>query len=394
MNKLIKINNFREKYSSHSNIFNPEGSEYYFCKYVNNNKIININNFDLKIKNKKIKYSTYYTNPFVLDNKIISKINFYSNKNTDLKVNKYKHSHTDLLDKFFIEKNKLTRSDKIYIETIICKKKFNSNYICLEETFLIMLYLIKYDKNIKDKNNYFDLLNFYWLKFKLGNFDVSEIINSFIYANSSYKTNTNNDLITDKIKFYISFYILFEEFHLKYITIWLNLNKMVYNQENIQEYTDYQKNYLNDNKNKFILNSNYVKINPQEILNNYGGEYYTNISNLLELVQIPLGHNILFIFNFNKVYYYDSDEQDLCDIYKLNQLFNQIGFKFTNISNRKPIQTIIDDGNCLFFCLRLVQYIFESDIKINLDTLKTNVLVYEKKILNSNDMYNWIKNFV
>ena len=393
MNKLIKINNFREKYSSHSNIFNLEGSEYYFCKYINNNKIININNFDLKIKNKKIKYSTYYTNPFVLDNKIISKINFSSNTNTNLKNNKYKHSHTDLLDKFFIEKNKLTRKDKIYIETIICKKKFNSNYICLEETFLIMLYLIKYDKNIKDKNNYFDLLNYYWLKFKLGNFDVSEIINAFIYANFFYKTNTNNDLITDKIKFYISFYILFEEFHLEYLTIWLNLNKMGNNQENIQDYKDYKnKNFSNENI--FILNSNYVKINPQEILNNYGGEYYTNISNLLEQVQIPLGHNILFIFNFNKVYYYDSDEQDLHDLFKLNQLFNQIGFKFTNISNRQPIQTIIDDGNCLFYCLRLVQYIFESDIKINLDSLKTTVLVYEKKILNSNDMYNWIKNFV
>ena len=158
--------------------------------------------------------------------------------------------------------------------------------------------------------------------------------------------------------------------------IWLNFNKSY------------------EQKSKFILNSNYVKINPQEILNNYEGEYYTNISNLSEQIQIPIGHNILFIFNFNKVYYYDSDEQDLYDIFKLTQLFNQIGFKFANISNRQPIQTICDDGNCLFYCLRFVQYIFESNTAINLDSLKTNVLVYEKKILNSNDMYVWIKKFV
>jgi hypothetical protein len=157
---------------------------------------------------------------------------------------------------------------------------------------------------------------------------------------------------------------------------WLNFNKF---------------NYQTD---KFILNSNYVKLNPQEIINDCYGEYLSNIPNLKEQMQIPLGHNILLIFNFNKVYYYDPDEQDLYDIFKLTKLFNQIGIKFTNISNRQPIQTITDDCNCLFYCLRFVQYILEFNTTINFDNLKTIVLVYEKKILNSNDMFEWIKKFV
>ena len=364
MNKLIKINNFREKYSSHSNIFNPDSIDYQFCKYINNNKIININNFELKIKNKKIKYSTFYTNPFTLNKKIINMINFGSKRTETVKI---LISNVNLLDQILIDKIKISKTDKIYLQLIIKKKSIVNKFISVEETFLIMIYLIKFDINILDKDYYINLLNYHWLKFKLGTFDPNEIINEL--------NNINSKQSICKIKFYISFYVLLEEFHQKYILIWLNFNKSY------------------EQKSKFILNSNYVKINPQEILNNYEGEYYTNISNLSEQIQIPIGHNILFIFNFNKVYY-DSDEQDLYDIFKLTQLFNQIGFKFANISNRQPIQTICDDGNCLFYCLRFVQYIFESNTAINLDSLKTNVLVYEKKILNSNDMYVWIKKFV
>jgi hypothetical protein len=405
MNNLIKINNFREKFSSHLNIFIPkDDNKYTFCEYLNNNKIINMNNFILRIKNKKIKYSTYYTNPFVLDKKIISKINLYSNINVNIKIN---NLNTIILNKFLIEKDKLTKNDKMYIETIISKKKFTSNYISLEETFLIMLYLIKYDENIKNKNYYFDLLNYYWLKFKLGEFEPNQIIDEFVDQidlmgclnknlnsshNSNYNLNSNSnnniDLITDKIKFYICFYVLFEEFHFKYLIMWLNQNRMFYNQDNNE--------LINrDDKNKFILNSNYVKINPQEILNNYRGQYYTNFSNLLELIEIPFGHNILFIFNYDKVYLYDSDEQDLYDFFKFTQLFNKVGFKLSNISNRNPIQIITDDANCLFYCLRFVQYIIDCNIKINLDNLKTSVLIYEKKIQsNPNNMFNWIKKIV
>lgn len=373
MNKLININNFRVNYSSHSNIFNPDGIKYHFSKYIDNNKIININNFDIKIKNKKIKYSTFYTNPFKLNKKIINMVNFSINRTNTIKINK---SSVNLLDQILIDKITISKKDKIYLETIIIKKKFDNKFISMEESFIIMLYLIIYDKNVLDKDYYLNLLNYYWLKFKSGTFDLNEIIIQFINLNNYELNNVNFIQFICEIKFYISFYILLEEFHQKYILIWLNLNKSY------------------DQKSKFIFNSNYVKINPQEILNNVGGKYYTNISDLLEQIQIPLGHNILFIFNFNKVYYYDSDEQDLYDIFKLTQLFNQIGFKFANISNRQPIQKITDDGNCLFYCLRFVQYIFEFDIKINLDSLKTCVLVYEKKILTTNDMYGWIKNFV
>ena len=397
MNNLIKINNFRENYSSHSNIFFPKDkNKYDFCKFINNNKIININNFVLKIKNKKIKYSTYYTNPFVLDKKIIEKINLSNtNNNSNININKYNNnqSYTQILDNFFIENKNLSQVDKIYIETIICKKKFNSNFICIEETFLIMLYLIKYDKNIKDKNKnyYFDLLNCHWLKFKLGKFEPNQIIDEFISVN-----NNNDDLITDKIKFYISFYILFEEFHFTYIIMWLNQNKMCRNPINNDIVYKYNNNEINeDNKNKFILNSNCVKINPQEILNNYEGQYYTNNCNLLEQIEIPFGHNLLFIFNCDKVYLYDSDEQDLYEQFKFNQLFNKIGFKLSNISNRNPIQMITDDANCLFYCLRFAQHIIDSNIKINLDNLKIAVLIYEKKIQSdSNNMLDWIKKIV
>jgi hypothetical protein len=373
MNKIIKINNFREKYSSHLDIFNPENSKYNFCKYINNNKIININNFILKIKNKKIKYSTYYTNPYQINKKIVSVIKFDSNRINTLKTNKF---NVNLLDKILINNTELSKSDENYLELIFTKKKINNIFISIEETFLIMIYLTKHDKFILDKKYYFGLLNYYWLKIKLGTFDSNEIINEFTNIDNLESSNVDPIQFICKIKFNTSFYILFEEFHYKYILAWLNFNKF---------------NYQTD---KFILNSNYVKLNPQEIINDCYGEYLSNIPNLKEQMQIPLGHNILLIFNFNKVYYYDPDEQDLYDIFKLTKLFNQIGIKFTNISNRQPIQTITDDCNCLFYCLRFVQYILEFNTTINFDNLKTIVLVYEKKILNSNDMFEWIKKFV
>ena len=111
MNKMIKINNFREKYSSHSNIFVPECIKYHFCKYINNNKIINVNNFNLKINNKKIKYSTFYTNPYKLDKNITNMINFNFIRSNIIKIN--------ILDNILINKITISQIDKNYLELIL-----------------------------------------------------------------------------------------------------------------------------------------------------------------------------------------------------------------------------------------------------------------------------------
>ena len=363
MINLKKINNFREKFSSHSDIFESD-------KYLNNTKIININNFNLKITNKKIKYSTYYTNPFVLDKKITNIISLVLGKNNPYQIN--------LIDDILINKAPIVETNKIYLEKILIKK---NNFISIEETFLFMIYLINYDNNIleSDKEYYFNLLSYYWVKFKLKIFDIDEITSQFVNLDIELTNNQNdnqNIKLTCKIKFHISFYLLLEEFHYKYIVVWLKKNK-----------TDL-------NNKKIILNSNYVKINPQEILNNYDGIYYANIPNILEQIQIPLGHNFLLIFGSNKVYYYDSDQNDFYDIFKLKKILDQINFKFTNISNRNPIQMITDDTNCLFYCLRFVYYMQLFNLQFSQQNLKTFVLIYEKNILNSNDMYDWINKIV
>ena len=75
LNNLNNINNIRISLSSFSKINKLESIIDYDCQSqkcfdcsnklkFNNKKIININNFELEINNKKINYLTYYTNPF------------------------------------------------------------------------------------------------------------------------------------------------------------------------------------------------------------------------------------------------------------------------------------------------------------------------------------------
>jgi hypothetical protein len=243
---------------------------------------------------------------------------------------------------------------------------FNKNmymddkYIGLEQSLLIIWHVVSIDENINyvDKQTYCDLIKCYYLKFILNIFDFGEIIQNMLNAsNVLYK------------KFFLSFYILCEEFHFKYIT-------------------QYLKNTLCT---KIIFNSNYVKINPQHILNNMGGEFNYNIASIDEDISNPFGHNILFIkSNSSKVYYYDPDEQISNDIYKFKLLFKFSGIDFFNISNRIPIQTIRDDSNCVFYCLGLIKYIAKNKTPLELNKFKNLVLAFETfLLLKQINIFNW-----
>jgi hypothetical protein len=95
-----------------------------------------------------------------------------------------------------------------------------------------------------------------------------------------------------------------------------------------------------------------------------------------------------------KIFYYDSDEQVLSDIYKLKKIFKINSINFINISNRNPIQKIFDDGNCVFYCLRFIEYIINKNINYNMESLKFNVLLFENEIYKKNDMFKWTNNFI
>lgn len=370
----MEIHSFREGYSSHLDVVDLSNKSVFY-QYINNQKIININNFNLKTKYNKINFSTFYTNPFELNSKILSKISFY--------YTKYK-TKTFHIDMIFKNIYKLKPLDWKFIIKIVKNKKFNhKNFISLEETFLIMLYLIKIDDKIKNKYYYLILLKKYWNKFKKGIFSPLDIIDNIVILlnHSKYPDNQINyqdPIITKKIKFYTSFYILCEEFHCKYIIEWLKIYNYIP--------PNYYKNYYT----KFIFNSSYTMLNPQEILNNCFGRYNFNLENILEQLQIPPGHNLLFLFDCDKVYYYDPDKTIYSDLIKLSKFFRILGLKFNNISNRKPIQTITNDNYCLFYCLRMAQMLVNYNIGLSLDKLKNFILQFEKQILIFDDMHQWI----
>lgn len=365
VNNLIKINNQRLKLSAHNpnldiqNIIKVE-NKFDFFKYVNNYKIININNFNLVISKKKIKYSTYYTNPFVLDRKILSEIKFKYNKSI----------YTDLLEKIFFNQSLINLLDKKKIHNIVCKKNFRDNYIGIEETFIIFWHIIQTDLYILNKEFYLNLLKSCYLKYINNLFDINDILNNIFYMDD-FNLNSNN--FNDTIKFYISLYVLIEEFHFNYLKKWLHLN-----------------NYFN----KQMFNCNYTKINPQEIMNDCDGNFTYDKISLIEHIEIPFGHNFLLLYYNSKIYYYDSDQTELDELYKLKILFKTIGFNYFNISNRYPIQTITDDGNCLFYCLRFAKLVYESNIDLSLLNLKLMTSTFEKNIFNNSDMFDWICEFI
>lgn len=357
MSKLIKINNFRIKISSHEDIYDNIKS-YKNKVNFNNDKIINLNNFKININNKKINYTLYYTNPYKIRNKISEKILYNKISNSIVK---------NLCYKIFIDNEILSEYDLNNLNKIVSKKYKTKNYIDMGETFIIMYFIIK-NKYSDNKEILIELLKYHFIKFILNTFSIVEIINGIIYP----------DIFSiDHIKFYTSFYILAEEFHYKYIIKYLYIS-------------------LNDNniKDVIIFNSNYIKLNPQEIITNTNGEYYPNKLNLLEFITVPFGHNIILIYNLGKIYYYDSDEQILSDIYKLKKIFSYNCIGFINISNRNPIQNIFDDGNCVFYCLRFIEYLIDKNINFNMESLKLNVLLFENEICNKNDMLHWILNFI
>lgn len=358
MSNIKKYNDLRINLSSFSSIYDLNkyiGSCSMDYK-INNSKVINLNNFELKIKNKLVKYSTYYTNPYFLFLNIIKKIKFAKTKNLIIK---------DLCKKIFLleKHHKLPEYEEKMIIHIISNKNIymDDKYIGFEQCLLILWYIIYSDINIKpiDKQTWYSLIKYYYLKFISNIFDFSEIIQNML--------NTQ-DIICKK--FFLSLYILCEEFHFKYIGLYL-------------------KNTLTIG---IIFNSNYIKINPQHILNNMEEEFNYDIGSINEDISNPFGHNILFIkSNLSKVYYYDPDELNLSDIYKFKVLFKSVGIDYFNISNRTPIQTITDDSNCVFYCLGFIKYLTQNKTHLELNKLKNSVLIFETLILEKNiNIFNWI----
>ena len=378
MSNIKKNNDIRMKLSSFSNIckFDLEPIDIFL---LNNEKIINVNCFELVIDKKKIKYSIYYTNPYIILPNLINTIIFdkYGKYNKYGKYDKYdkydkygKYKNIKkLCKKIFLSFNTLDNFDIVELNDILGKKKFSNGYgygygyIDIEQSFLILWYIIYLDKFIKlnDKQIYFYLIKYYYIKYLLDTFNFNEIIYGMINSfNIIYK------------KFYISFYVLAEEFHYKYII-------------------EYLKVKIKINKNKNILFScNYIKINPQTLLNDYNDEFIHGINSIDDEISNPFGHNFLLIkSNKNKIYYYDPDEHSYSDLYKFKILFNHLSMNFFDISNRTPIQTITDDTNCIFYCIGFIKYIINSNIKLELNTLKLATLLYESFVLSSKiDIFN------
>lgn len=357
--KLVKINNFRIEFSSpnckfDTNIKKKISTEFY------TDKIFNINNFELNINNKLIKYSTFYTCPYTINNQIITKIKFSLSKSNII---------IELCNKIFIKSSSLNSIDNYFINKLIEKKILSNKYIDIYTTFIIMYTIIQYDNNINNisKEYFINLLKVNYINLIFGNFNIENIISNILYE-------TNLEIV----KFYMSFYILLEEFHYKYIFYYFDNNLSI---------------RLNQNQ-THIFNSNYVKINPQEILNNINGEYFPDLDNLIDTIKCPLGHNILLISKEKKMYYYDPDEQIISDIFKIKIFFKNIGINFLNVSNKYPIQTIFDDGNCVFYCLRLVEYLEKVNAEISIRSLQKHIYNYENKICESNDMFKWIYNYI
>ena len=107
-------------------------------------------------------------------------------------------------------------------------------------------------------------------------------------------------------------------------------------------------------------------------------------------------HNILFFFNqTNRVFLYDPDTVNLTDFLRFKILFGSIGYVLSDVSNRLPIQVITDDANCVFYCIRLIEFVCTKRLKnFGLGELKKIVLEYESDLVNQNDMFDWIVNFV
>lgn len=366
MSNIKKQNDLRINLSSFSSIrkLNKYVGNNKINYSINNSKIININNFKIKIKDKLIKYSTFYTNPYCLKSNIIKNIKFDITSNKIIK---------NLCKKIFLSKDdyKINKQDDITLNYIIRNKnKYLTNgYIGLELCSLILWYIVFNDKfiNITDKQIYRYLIKYFYIKFELGEFNIGEIIYHIM--------NEKKNIVLKK--FCVSTYILCDEFHFKYIA-------------------EYLKKTSNFN---IIFSSNYVKINPQDILNDLSGRCNYSTCLINEDLSNPFGHNMLLIkTSHNKVYYYDPDEQDISDIYKLKILFDSININFLNISNRKPIQTISDDSKCVFYCLGLIKWINLKNIKSNnvnnyfeLNKLKKIVLEYETFLISFNiDIYKWL----
>jgi len=298
-----------------------EPKYYYTMKYLYNIPYItiknfNINNFNFHIRNKLFTCSTYFVSPYCIDSKLLNFINISFNK---------KNLMNDMLLKIFSKNIILFDYEIVILEKYITRSLLTSKpFLNTSTVFLLIWYLITQDPYIKNKKSLLSCLKKLYKKIYNNKFNITDLLKIL------FKSTDN-----DSYKIYLMLYILLEEFHYKYIQLVLG-------------------KYHNK---KMFLSFNYTRINPLNYLNNYNNKCQTIINDIIDDVKFPFAHNTLLVIINNKVFYYDSDIIVSNDYYKLKLILNNSNFSLFNISTRNPIQTINDDCNCLFYCIRIANII-------------------------------------
>lgn len=355
-NKITRKYNFRIDYSKNYSKYHDIITNYFKISLIIDKKCC-INSFQIPIKNKKINYNLYYTSPYNnndFDYNILYD-NDYFNKTPVLIKN--------ICKKIFIYNYNIDDYEYFIIEKICSKKMLYKPYITLYYSFLIVWYIIINDIYIKDKKYFLNILSNNYKDFYYGEFKIKNIINKII-----------NNKKLDEIKINLMLYIFLEEYHYNY-------------------YINHYSKLLNKKK-LSIINTNYISINPLEILNNINSECVLNLNDIIDYIECPIGHSIILIIKNHNIYYYDSDEINYIDFNKLKIFFKNISFNLLNVSSKKPIQTIYDDYNCIFYSLRLIEFIDNNNFEINYNNLKKYIHRFENNIYILNDMNNWINNFI
>lgn len=176
-----------------------------------------------------------------------------------------------------------------------------------------------------------------------------------LYLTKIYNKLSSNFDFTDDDKILFIFLQLIEPFHI------------ALTQETIKKYT------RNDNT--------FYTFYTFATLYRYDPFIYFNYdqNTMIDILTSPTSHCRMLIWTKNKIMFYDPDEcEDFDKISKI--LKSNCGLQMQHILNKKPIQTITDDGYCLFWCLYIMLQ-FENGVSLH--EINTN--------LNKINMTHWIK---
>ena len=318
--EIAKLYNYRIKYSSFDMVEQPINIP------IDNTKYFNINNMKLSFNFGNILLSTFYTNPYTVDNKITKNILW--------------NPINSKLHQIILSEKKPNKIDEFIIKKIIQNKNRKFQYLTIDKSLIILWSLVYFSKLSPE---YYKFIKKLTRQFITSNINFIEIINIMI-----------NSIDPIEKKVYWIFYILAEEFHYKYIT---------------KKFSKIKSKYIS---------FNYITINPNYILN-----ILNDFDELKEYTNIPQGHNTLMILYKHTIYYYDPDISIQSDLLKIKMLLKSLKINFQNISSRNPIQTIFDDSNCVFYCLNLVKYFESNYFNLSKNNLIFHIVKYENICINS-----------